>query len=345
MLTSGLMFSQNCDILISEMKTSSTEIQSGDFLDVTFGIKNNAKGVNCQYHAGSVKVYLFLPHNGLKFSNITFPSGGKGIYFNWVFDHISNALVGLNHSPIADGQGETQVSVRLTATAGLEKEVSRTIGLTIVQNEEGVIFPSNDHSNDNTLAKVMIRKASFNNTPSFLAESKDCGTINISTAGTSNNDVAHYELWRSYDGSNYLMLEKLLIENGSNQFSWEVKDQKDLENNHLYSYKMVKILKDGTSQIVHSAQVLHNCMGMQPDFQVFPNPAADKAFIYLGGSIEKDKVQIDFRNTSGELVKGYSDVSNDNNGLDLTGLPSGMYFVSIRGNDSVSGKKFVKLEH
>jgi hypothetical protein len=66
-------------------------------------------------------------------------------------------------------------------------------------------------------------------------------------------------------------------------------------------------------------------------FKIFtyPNPTNEKCTVYLEGMRDTDQIRV-YSLTDGQLVKSL-DAQNGNNEIDLDGLPSGSYFLSIRG--------------
>jgi hypothetical protein len=74
---------------------------------------------------------------------------------------------------------------------------------------------------------------------------------------------------------------------------------------------------------------------------VFPNPAASKLYVKTGAhSIQK----IELLNMQGKLIKVFDNISQDTTTdlqLDLNGISSGVYFVSIQGKETTTVRKIV----
>jgi hypothetical protein len=84
----------------------------------------------------------------------------------------------------------------------------------------------------------------------------------------------------------------------------------------------------------------------QPDepiaeLTIFPNPAASKLYVQTGGhSIQK----IELLNMQGKLIKVFDNIAQDTTTdvqLDLNGISSGVYFVSIQGKETTTVRKIV----
>lgn len=338
-------FSQTCDILTTGLKTSSSEIIQGQSTDIIFSIKNDSKGVNCSYEARSVQVYLFLPDDGLTFEKVVFPAGGKGPFFDWTYDVENKTLVGLNHRPVGDGQGDENITVRVKAGRINKPFVSKTVGLSILQYHEGAVFPANDQSNDNSILSVRIKTDVSQQNFKVEAFNADCNVIDLLIApGGSVKDVEGIDILRSSDEKNYIKAGSLTI-NGSRQSMYTFSDNQGLEDGNTYTYMFQLISKDGSIKTLMTEPVINDCSAHQADFDFFPNPAVDKMFVRLKGTIKNELVDLVFTNVAGEQVKWIKSISNDQNEVSLDGMPSGVYFIKIANKENLSSKRFVKIDY
>lgn len=338
-------FTQTCDILTTGLKISSSEIIQGQTTDIVFSIKNDAKGVNCSYEARSVQVFLFLPEDGLKFEQIVSPTGGSGAYFDWTYDAENKTLVGLNHRPIGDGQGDTNITVRVKADRINKTLISKTVGLSILQYHEGAVFPSNDQSNDNSIVSLRIKTDVAQQNIKVEAFNSDCNVIDLFiTPGESFKDIEGFDILRSADEKNYVKAGSLSV-NGSRQSTFTFSDNQGLENGNVYTYMFQVLSKDGSVKTLKTEPVKNDCTTQQADFDFFPNPAVDKIFLNLRGAIKNELVDLVFTNVSGEQVKRVKSVSNNQNEVSLDGMPSGVYFIKIVSKENLSSKRFVKIDY
>lgn len=69
--------------------------------------------------------------------------------------------------------------------------------------------------------------------------------------------------------------------------------------------------------------------------EIFPNPAKDKLFLNLKGSIIQ---ALGIVSVDGKLIKQFSSITNE---LDISFLTEGVYFLRIKTNNKVSFQKFI----
>lgn len=338
-------FSQTCDIYTTGLKTAFPELIQGQSTDLVFSIKNDAKGVACAYAANSVQVYLFLPEEGLTFDQVVFPSGGKGNYFDWTYDVDNKTLIGLNHRPIGDGQGEENVTVRVKADRINKPVTNKTIGLSIVQYHDGAVFPANDQSNDNSIVNVRIKTDVSQQNIKLEAFNADCNVIDFVVAPGNVKDVVGFDILRSADDKNYTKVGSIAVDANSRQNIYTFSDNQGLENGNMYTYMWQVISRDGSSKTIMTEPIKNDCSVTQADFDFFPNPAVDKMFVRLKGAVRNESVDLIFTNVAGEQVKVVKNISNDQNEVILDGMPSGVYFIKIANKENLNSKRFVKIEY
>ena len=74
-------------------------------------------------------------------------------------------------------------------------------------------------------------------------------------------------------------------------------------------------------------------------FTIHPNPSSDK--ITIETTVIPKKGQFSFFNMQGrEIIT--CQITESKTQLDITALPSGVYFVRLTGDRTVQGEKFVK---
>jgi hypothetical protein len=336
---------QTCDIYTTEFKPVKNEITAGESVDLVFSIKNNAKGVQCTYAEKSVQVYLFLPESGVVYDGVVFPSGGKGVYFDWEYDAAHRTLIGLNHRAIGDGQGEENITVRVKAVDMKVPTATKTLGLSIVQHYDGAVFPANDQSNDNTILSLRIKSGASQPQVQFDAINADCNVIDFVYGATDSKGVDRYEIYRSTDGTTFVKMSSQVIDPAKSNAVFTWRDNQNLENGRAYVYRLIAVNTDGSQKFVKSETIINDCSVVKADFDVFPNPAVDKMYVRLKGSLKNEVVDLQFTNSIGEIIKTAKAVSNERNEILLDGMPSGVYFLRIAGNDSANSKRLVKIDY
>lgn len=336
-------FGQTCDIFTSGFQPVKHEITTGESVDLVFSIKNDAKGVSCSYHKNSVQVLLFLPDNSVGFESFVSPAQGKGLYFDWIYDAPNRTIIGLNHTDIPDGRGEENITVRVKAGIIQTQEVNKTLGLTILQNFEGQVFPSNNASNDNSIISLRIKSGPVQSQPVFEVISSDCNTSNVVFNPSDINDVVSFEVSRSKDGKNFEKIGDLFMSQINASGKYIYTDKNNLTDGMTYTYELTAVLKDGSRKSLGRQSVLNDCSSKSADFDFFPNPAVDKMYVRLKGGLQNKTVQMTFNNLKGEVVKIADNVDNTTNEILINDLPSGVYYITIKGNEAVGRKRFVKI--
>lgn len=336
-------FGQTCDIFTSGFQPVKQEITTGESVDLVFSIKNDAKGVPCSYHKNSVQVLLFLPDNSVGFESFVSPAQGKGLYFDWIYDAPNRTIIGLNHTEIPDGGGEENITVRIKAGIIQTQEVNKTLGLTILQNYEGQVFPSNNASNDNSIISLRIKSGPVQSQPVFEVISSECNTSNVVFNPSDIKDVVSFEVSRSKDGKNFEKIGDLFMSQINASGKYIYTDKNNLTDGMTYTYELTAVLKDGSRKSLGRQSVLNDCSSKSADFDFFPNPAVDKMYVRLKGGLQNKTVQMTFNNLKGEVVKIADNVDNTTNEILINDLPSGVYYITIKGNEAIGRKRFVKI--
>ncbi|MFZ1705825.1 MAG: T9SS type A sorting domain-containing protein [Saprospiraceae bacterium] len=334
---------QTCDIYTLGFKSIPNEIISGESVDLVFSVKNDAKGVQCEYAARSVQVYLFLPESGLIYENIIYPTEGKGAYFDWQYDIQNKTLVGLNHAAILDGQGEENITVRLRAKALNVAVETKTVGLSILQYFDGKVFPSNDPSNDNSLLSLRIKSNISQQEVQLDGVNSDCNVIDLTLFANVDQEVNQIDIQRSNSNNEITLVSTQKILSGNQKVNISFTDNKNLEDGESYTYSVILRSTNNTQKILKTVTVENDCMMNGSGFNIFPNPALDKIFIKLKGNLQNESVTVKITGNKGEHIKTVKNINNINNDVRLDDLTSGIYFIQILGQDVIPSKKFIKI--
>lgn len=338
-----IAFGQTCDIFTTGFQPVKQELTTGESVDLIFSIKNDAKGIPCSYHKNSVQVLLFLPDNSVNFESFISPVEGKGFYFDWVYDAPNRTIIGLNHTAIPDGAGEENITVRIKAGVINVQEVNKTLGLTILQYYEGQIFPSNNASNDNSIVSLRIKSGQLPSQPVFEVISSDCNESNIIFNPSDIKDVVSFEVTRSKDGKIFEKIADLIAAQMNSSGKNIYTDKNNLTDGLTYIYELTAVMKNGSRKSLGRQTITNDCSLKSADFDFFPNPAVDKMYVRLKGALQNETVQMTFNNLKGEVVKIANNIDNTTNEILINDLPSGVYYITIKGNEAVGRKRFVKI--
>lgn len=74
-------------------------------------------------------------------------------------------------------------------------------------------------------------------------------------------------------------------------------------------------------------------------FNIYPNPASDQ--LYFESNDRFDAYEIDLYAMDGKLIKSYGHPVS--NGIDVSGLSAGMYFISLKGKKAICIQRFLKI--
>lgn len=333
-----------CDIATNGVSATPNSAPVGQTMDFIFDVYNDAGGGSCSYTANSVQVYLFFPSNGIAYQSIIVPAGGVGSYFNWTYDSPNRTLIGLNYAAIPDEAGEL-VTVRALVTPISGYPALRTIGVTILQYEDGPPFPSNNPDNDNGTVTVQITAPLPIELSSFTGKNTECNTIvlNWETASEKNND--YMEVLRSREGTEFVSVGKVQGANKPSGASYSFVDDKGLKEGVKYFYRLKQVDFDGRIEFFDIISVHNECEGLIKSFSIHPNPAIEKVFVSLVGFNENDEVTLMVTNAIGEKVMTVNNaLINDPNEIKLNNLPAGIYNIKIAGFDEVTSKRFIKID-
>ena len=307
-----------------------------------FDVFNDASGTTCTYPVGSVEAVLSIPSNGLTFVSILSPA--HNAYFDWAYDPIENVVRGVNHTAIGDGEGDFNVTVKLIGSALPSYPTIRILGLTLGQNPDGPIFPSNAPENDNSAAGVQIQAPLPISLFGFNGESRNCDYIHLnwSTSTEVNND--YMEILRSKDGKQFVSIGKVRGTNSIFGDSYSFDDKTDLEPGKNYYYRIKQVDLDGRINLLNVILVRHYCKNMIPEMAVFPNPASELINVSFSGLEKDQKTDLVITNKLGMVVKKLNVDTEDVSEIQINDLPSGIYKIQTSDLDDNLDFRFIHIK-
>lgn len=144
-----------------------------------------------------------------------------------------------------------------------------------------------------------------------------------------------------YDDSHYWLLGKNAIMWSSTETSttWCKYRYLSYDDAGLHTYNYFKNFRYSVRCIKNSTVGLNELRGNEKKFQISPNPVSEKVLIQIS---EETNYPIDiyFYNTLGKLLKISSLLSNKFE-IDVTDLPSDIYFVKCSINNSIYSEKLL----
>ncbi len=164
---------------------------------------------------------------------------------------------------------------------------------------------------------------------SFTGNLTSQGAVLLAWSTASETNSAYFEIQRSSNGHIWLSIDSVDAAGTTRAATdYIAYDQTPPDNNNYYRLRQVD--HDGSTSYSQTVQVL---IPLTESIQIFPNPAS--SFLTVEGSV-RPAVQI--FDLAGKRVLGPVRSTT----VDISGLPSGMYFASIRTDSQEVAKRFVK---
>jgi hypothetical protein len=148
----------------------------------------------------------------------------------------------------------------------------------------------------------------------------------------SEINSSHFEIERSADAKSWSYVDKVgaikdAAVSGANPERYDFTDIHPLHGINFYRLKMVD--RDGTFAYSRIAKVDH---GADSELHVFPNPVAERLF--LTGTQAQNVRTADLVDPNGRTI--YSSKKMDNDGIDVSRMPQGLYQLKFSFVDGLS---------
>ncbi len=166
--------------------------------------------------------------------------------------------------------------------------------------------------------------------------------LNWETASESN--TSHFEIERSTDGIQYYKINTVAAAGNSNQNLVYTIDDKDVERNRLYYYrlKMVDMDQTFTYSNVQSAKIIAD--DNTPSFTILANPIEDN-IVRLALNNMIGSVSINLYSLLGQSLYNQTNTISNKSAtiyLENLNLAKGIYLLSINYNDTRWTEKIIK---
>lgn len=167
----------------------------------------------------------------------------------------------------------------------------------------------------------------------------------ISWISSKEENLSHYVLERSSDGSNYNEAA-LIFSNGTsnNESNYQFADNAVGANSKgIFYYRLRMVDMDGKYKYSETRLVRMGDAGKTMTIQAYPNPAVDELRITVPAIWQDKKVQYDIYTVSGQSMKR---VNRSNAGqtevMDISQLPAGFYIIRVSADSETATHQFVK---
>lgn len=261
------------------------------------------------------------------YGNIT-TSNGQGTTYDTVYINVKEDLVVENP--------ETVVLRFINVSANAQPGADSVYTLTIIDNDtltvsfQGALF---SYVEADTLVQVRV-----------TINSQHTDTIRVTVMRTSGNATVNVDF--AFNDSTVTFLPNDI----DTQYVWlTLKDDLLDEINEQVNFNLVNAT-GGTHIGVSACTVViidndTTALGIdEAEFEnsvkLYPNPAAHMLFL----KTETDLQRVEIFDLLGNLVMNPGAVSAGNNNIDISQLPSGMYFIAFRNMEKAFSMRFVKNE-
>lgn len=168
------------------------------------------------------------------------------------------------------------------------------------------------------------------------------GKTQLKWVTASENNSHHFEVERSVDGAHYGSIGQVAAKGNSTMTSnYGFTDGAPVKGLNYYRLKQVD--KDG--KFVYSGVVVIRNNGAFVKAQIIPNPVHNMATISIMLA-QKEDLQVRVIDASGKLARSYKFTGNNGENQfllnDLGNLPTGVYTVDIRGQQTSIQQKLMK---
>lgn len=172
---------------------------------------------------------------------------------------------------------------------------------------------------------------------------EDANVLHWKTQSEYNNDF--FTIERSRNGMNWETLSTIQAAGFSNEeLTYQYRDTDPL--NGVNYYRLMQTDRDGTKQHLGTIALQNNTDNNSLFTNVFPNPANDLIYFNYTGRNLEEAIQIAIYDELGKLIfsKLIEDFNNNKAiSLNLVGMSSGLYTMSISQNNEQQVQKFVKF--
>ncbi|MCO6460944.1 MAG: T9SS type A sorting domain-containing protein [Saprospiraceae bacterium] len=177
----------------------------------------------------------------------------------------------------------------------------------------------------------------------FTAEAENCSAVDVKWTTYGENNVERMEVERSYDAKTFIKVGEVSSKGGdvAKAQNYAIKDVKGLVAGKVY-YRLKTVDKDGSVSYSRLVSVLIACDD-NPEMDIYPNPAHNMTTVTFAGIKSGEFMEVSLLNARGEEVRELKMDPHNPNNLDITGLPSGIYFLKVIDESLPMQKKFVKV--
>ncbi|REA56520.1 hypothetical protein DSL64_26750 [Dyadobacter luteus] len=265
--------------------------------------------------------------NNLQGSPSVMPTGDGAEFFNWQYIASQNTYIGTSKDLTM--AADVIYEINLVSLPIMQATTTNNTGFLANLTPPGDLYAS--ETNDDavaiyTSAPLPVTLVSFN-------VSKEGKIAQMTWATTAETNSDYFEVQHSANGKQWAVIDKVVSKGESDILvDYTSKHTQPINGENLYRLRMVD--KDQT--FAYSSVKSIRFDGIEKDLSVYPNPVASR--LYIREVSEVAKVQI--LSLDGKVI--YQAGAQDESGIDVTKLHSGIYIVDVtRKNGVKSSQKIV----
>jgi len=177
----------------------------------------------------------------------------------------------------------------------------------------------------------------------FNAKVDDCSSVNVTWNTYSEENFDRAEVQKSVDGRNFVTIGSVKTKgNGASvNNSYVFTDNTPLVSGTVY-YRLKAIDLDNSISYSRVATAIVKCDNAI-DMNIYPNPTHGEANVTFSGFKTNNMREMLLLNVKGDVVKNFKMDPLSNNNLNISELPSGVYYLKLVDESIVLQKKFIKV--
>lgn len=166
---------------------------------------------------------------------------------------------------------------------------------------------------------------------SLSANCTEENQVEIKWTTASENNSAYFEVKKSRDGVNWIVLDSLSAAgNSTSEIKYKIVDSENLENQNYYQLTQFDI--DGKKKTYPIISAYCKDESIRSILQIFPNPSEGEFWFKFNSQFENCSANLIIRNMEGKEIISYPidlQKGNSNYYLERLDLISGMYYINL----------------
>lgn len=312
---------------------------------ITLGWFMGGGDPTCTAPANSWRIQISLPLTGEYGATSVADITGPG--FDWVYSAANKTFTGTNNSQnnwLSGGSVTINVTGMMVNSCVAKLSQANIAIIPLFQMGCPQAF-NNQIANDALSSGKGVQTPLPVELTDFNVYKKECNQHQLQWTTASERNSDYMELERSADGQKYDVVYTVKSYNTANGGTYLFTDKTVSPGVH-YFYRLKQVDLDGAQNYLKIIAVhTPNCLGSEKGMTLYPNPAFEKVFVSLNGFNEQENPNLVITNAIGETVLTLPKASvSASNEIKLNGFAAGIYTVKVQGDETISVKRFIKVD-